>query len=596
MDSANRLIFPRWVCCFVYLGNSTVNRWTTDVNFGSFNFSNVIDNNSGSNQGRLMDLLMNDTTFPTFPSYAPDLGHDMGLFPGQFLSTNTGHLSSVEGPTFSSHLHPTPSLQFPSVSDNPSPTHDLLSNVIDTGNAIQTRGQDADTGAPNTSNTFSDLSGGQISLEAGPSSADVDRTLSLQIECPPTTPLSSLASGFGDLSGGQISSTVGPATAIPEAPPPAQFPSKAISSNPPLSLASGFGDLFGIQMSSAVRPATANLETPLPAPLGHGASSASPPSSFPLMEHISPPIATASHVPFSLSRGLPSPTLPGTTTSGLPSLSPTVKPSPLQGATEALPNDKRRSGRALVPSKRLEAMHEIGSNVPKGLPPTEQPPEKENFNPQTPPEWTTLAREHLLTRDLGSEWKECVNAWLELEARLGYGTIAGTKVCRSVRFPDYCSNDCIQNALPAVDLRPEEWNKWVNKSRNGRRKYEATPTISDSAEFGIALTKWWHGMQPDFRKCEQDMPLSTYTASTPIMWDPLRKAGPNGMVSVLTMAVWWGQSLAARTRWQDDSSGEWKAFIIDVQRTLLEIAKTTIERKKRGAPKGVDKKSKRTKV
>ena len=68
------------------------------------------------------------------------------------------------------------------------------------------------------------------------------------------------------------------------------------------------------------------------------------------------------------------------------------------------------------------------------------------------------------------------------------------------------------------------------------------------------------------------------------------------MVSVLTMAVWWGQSLAARTRWQDDSSGEWKVFIIDVQRTLSEIAKTTIERKKRGAPGGIEKKSKRTKV
>jgi hypothetical protein len=161
---------------------------------------------------------------------------------------------------------------------------------------------------------------------------------------------------------------------------------------------------------------------------------------------------------------------------------------------------------------------------------------------------------------------------------------------------DHSLNNCIQNALPAIDLRPEEWNKWVNKSRNGRRKYEATPTISDSAEFGIALTKWWHGMQPDFRKSEHDMPLSTYTASTPTMWDPLRKAGPNGMVSVLTMAVWWGQSLAARTRWQDDSSGEWKVFIIDVERTLSEIAKTTIERKKRGAPGGIEKKSKRTKV
>ena len=84
-------------------------------------------------------------------------------------------------------------------------------------------------------------------------------------------------------------------------------------------------------------------------------------------------------------------------------------------------------------------------------------------------------------------------------------------------------------------------------------------------------------MQPDFCKSEHDMPLSTYMASTLTMWDPLWKAGPNGMVSVLTMAVWWGQSLAAHTWWQDDSSGEWKVFIIDVEQTLSEIAKMTIE-------------------
>ena len=146
-------------------------------------------------------------------------------------------------------------------------------------------------------------------------------------------------------------------------------------------------------------------------------------------------------------------------------------------------------------------------------------------------------------------------------------------------------------------LRPEEWTKWVHKSRNGLRKYEATPTISDPAEFGIAVTKWWHGMQPDFCKSEQDQPLCTYTAPTAVAWDPLRKGGPNGLVSVLMMAVWWGQSLAARTRWQDDSSGQWKSFIIDLRRTLSAMTNSCVERKKRGTPPGAKgKPSKRSKV
>ena len=408
-----------------------------------------------------MDLLMDDNTISTFPSYSSDLGGDMGSFPGQFLSTNPGHLSEpttfptfgppVGVPTFSSHLHPTPGLQSPPLCDKPSPTNDVLSNIIDTSNVIQTRGENNNTKVTpplSPSNAFSDLSGGQISSEAGHSFANVDRTLSLPIQCPPkTTPPLSLASGFGDLFGGQISSTVGPATANPEAPLPAQFPSNTTLPKPTNRFDS---DPFGRNFHSEFGSQTVN----------HGTSSASRPTHFPPMEHVSPPIVTASHLTPSLSRGSPSPTLPGTTmtaqidimqqcspgasrasltsltASALPNLSPTMQPSSSQSVTEALapPADKRRSGRALVPSKRLEAMHKIGSNVPKGLPPTEHLPEKENSDPQAPPEWTRLAKEHLLTRDLGSEWQECVNSWLELEVRLGYGTMTGTKVCRSHSF------------------------------------------------------------------------------------------------------------------------------------------------------------------
>lgn len=68
------------------------------------------------------------------------------------------------------------------------------------------------------------------------------------------------------------------------------------------------------------------------------------------------------------------------------------------------------------------------------------------------------------------------------------------------------------------------------------------------------------------------------------------------MVSVLTVVVWWGQLLIARTWWQDNSLGEWKAFVVDLQQTLSEIAKTTVEWKKCGAPEGVKKKSKHAKV
>ena len=393
-----------------------------------------------------MDLLMDNNIFLTFPSYASDLGHDMGLFSDQFLSTNPSHLSEPTSlPTFEPPVRGLCSLQSPPPCDKPSLTNDVLSTGLNDISHINYVGENDHTKAtpPLTpSNTFNDLSGGQITLEVGPLSANVDRTLSLPIQCPPkTTPLLSLVSGFGNLFGGQISSTAGPATTNAKAPLLAQFPSETT----PLKLTNCFDDPFGHNFHSEFGSQTVN----------HRASSVSLSTHFPPMGHILPSIITASHLPVSLSCGSPSPTsLPGTTmaqinimqqcspgashasltsltASASSNLSPTTQPSPSQSVTEALalPADKRCSGCPLVPLKCLEAMHEIGSNVPKGLPLTEQPPEKENFDPQAPPEWTGLTREHLVTHDLGSEWQECINLWLELEAQLGYRTMTGTKVC-----------------------------------------------------------------------------------------------------------------------------------------------------------------------
>jgi hypothetical protein len=44
------------------------------------------------------------------------------------------------------------------------------------------------------------------------------------------------------------------------------------------------------------------------------------------------------------------------------------------------------------------------------------------------PSWAMAAKEHLLTRDLGSEWETCVKAWFDLEGQLGYGAKACGKV------------------------------------------------------------------------------------------------------------------------------------------------------------------------
>lgn len=105
------------------------------------------------------------------------------------------------------------------------------------------------------------------------------------------------------------------------------------------------------------------------------------------------------------------------------------------------------------------------------------------------------------------------------------------------------------------------------KARGGVRKYDAQPSISDSAEYGIVMVKWWHAMQPDNRQSADAMPEATYVLPDGA-WHSLLKAGPNGLISLLTLSAWWGQAMLARTQWQDDSSELWVAFKADLRLSL----------------------------
>ncbi|PPR05571.1 hypothetical protein CVT26_008740, partial [Gymnopilus dilepis] len=217
--------------------------------------------------------------------------------------------------------------------------------------------------------------------------------------------------------------------------------------------------------------------------------------------------------------------------------------------------ENRRSSRAVIPSKRLEKMNEIGENT---VSPSGSNQEKENLVPGQVPDWLSLAKGHLLDPKLGVEWTSCMESWLYVEEQLGYGTIPGCK-----------------GHLPATD-RPAEWARWNSKSKNGIRNYDTPPTWSDPAEFGAALQKWWYEIQPAFRKSTSGRPAPIFINPSATLstddWKELRKGGQNGLVVLMTMLCWWGQSLERRTQWQTDSSMDWKAMVVDVSLCLRSIA------------------------
>lgn len=72
-------------------------------------------------------------------------------------------------------------------------------------------------------------------------------------------------------------------------------------------------------------------------------------------------------------------------------------------------------------------------------------------------------------------------------------------------------------------------------------------------------------------------PLTSLNDEDSKIWTPLSQAGPNGMVSLLTLLVWWGRAIGNRTPFQIDSSKEWNATILDVTSVLLKLVSLIVE-------------------
>ncbi|KAG6824395.1 hypothetical protein H0H92_007022 [Tricholoma furcatifolium] len=221
-----------------------------------------------------------------------------------------------------------------------------------------------------------------------------------------------------------------------------------------------------------------------------------------------------------------------------------------------------RSGRQITASKKAEEMNKIGGPNPRA------PAGKENIPPtaEARPAWRIAAEAHLMLTDYGAEWENCVKAWIAVENTI---TSAGSR-----------------SGLPAK-LRPDEWQKWIARSSQGSRSYEACPVIDDPLEFGYAMMAWWKQLQPEFRASLDNVlphPIYELPVEGTDPWATLRKGGPNGLVAVMTLLLWWRQAFRRCTHWQDDSQPFWTCLVQDVQLCLNKIVSTpAAQKRKRGA-------------
>ncbi|TFK58143.1 hypothetical protein BDN72DRAFT_739947, partial [Pluteus cervinus] len=123
----------------------------------------------------------------------------------------------------------------------------------------------------------------------------------------------------------------------------------------------------------------------------------------------------------------------------------------------------------------------------------------------------------------GPEWGVLITTWSSFEEVVGYGQ----------RQQGKGNLNC--------KLRPAEWGAWILKTKLGLRPYESKPVIRASDEFGMAVSTWWFDLQPAVRRGEGNILLPIYTSDPPApdMWAELRRGGPNGIVTFLTILAWW---------------------------------------------------------
>lgn len=104
-------------------------------------------------------------------------------------------------------------------------------------------------------------------------------------------------------------------------------------------------------------------------------------------------------------------------------------------------------------------------------------------------------------------------------------------------------------------LRPAEWRAWASAARS----HEKPPSFDDPEDFGIAVNAWWTSM-----KAER---LGTHDA-----WAKIRKSGPNGLVSLLILLLWWGrEAMKGPVAFRGDSSPLWHSTVADVCAVLEEM-------------------------
>ena len=121
---------------------------------------------------------------------------------------------------------------------------------------------------------------------------------------------------------------------------------------------------------------------------------------------------------------------------------------------------------------------------------------------------------------MGEKWMELVRLWASFEAHSQYKEV--------------------EKLSPSK--RPTAVSEWIGRARSGTWR----PVINNRAKYVASFWEWWTLIQPDWR-CEDGELVRERLVGN---WEPLRRPGTNGIVSVMVALFYWGLEVLEDTRAQ----------------------------------------------
>ena len=157
------------------------------------------------------------------------------------------------------------------------------------------------------------------------------------------------------------------------------------------------------------------------------------------------------------------------------------------------------------------------------------------------PPWLKSALTMLKSEEFGGGWKALVQAWVNFERKEG-------------NHP---------SSVLGSSHRPAAVRDWIQRARSPSYR----PAIKSTSEFQATFAKWWESLQPDWRLSASGEVIVSELAGD---WGGLRKAGRNGILSVMAALFFWGFSLKGMVNAEHEG---WRMATDDCLRVLNTLTK-----------------------